>query len=100
MEKKREAKSSVFTMALLGQLKQETGVFVRLHTTFSPLFFYFSFLKLPDSLMEKLNLSRTLTECSSINKYRPRIHTYIHTYFIGSSPRGFSESILHYILYG
>ena len=21
---------------------------------------------------------------------------YIHTYFIGSSPRGFSESILHY----
>ena len=23
-------------------------------------------------------------------------HTYIHTYFIGSSPRGFSESILHY----
>ena len=22
--------------------------------------------------------------------------TYIHTYFIGSSPRGFSESILHY----
>ena len=24
------------------------------------------------------------------------IHTYIHTYFIGSSPRGFSESILHY----
>ena len=73
MEKKREAKSSVFTMALLGQLKQETGVFVRLHTTFSPLFFYFSFLKLPDSLMKKLNLSRTLTECSSINKYQPRI---------------------------
>ena len=73
MEKKREAKSSVFTMELLGQLKQETGVFVRLHTTFSPLFVYFSFLKLPDSLMEKLNLSRTLTECSSINKYRPRI---------------------------
>ena len=25
-----------------------------------------------------------------------KIHTYIHTYFIGSSPRGFSESILHY----
>ena len=73
MEKKREAKSSVFTMELLGQLKQETGVFVRLHTTFSPLFHHFSFLKLPDSLMEKLNLSRTLTECSSINKYRPRI---------------------------
>ena len=24
------------------------------------------------------------------------VHTYIHTYFIGSSPRGFSESILHY----
>ena len=24
------------------------------------------------------------------------LHTYIHTYFIGSSPRGFSESILHY----
>ena len=24
------------------------------------------------------------------------IHTYIHTYFIGSSPRRFSESILHY----
>ena len=24
------------------------------------------------------------------------IHTYIHTYLIGSSPRGFSESILHY----
>ena len=24
------------------------------------------------------------------------IHTYIHTYFIGSSPRGFSELILHY----
>ena len=24
------------------------------------------------------------------------IHTYIHTYFIGSSPRGFSESILRY----
>ena len=24
------------------------------------------------------------------------IHTYIHTSFIGSSPRGFSESILHY----
>ena len=24
------------------------------------------------------------------------IHTYTHTYFIGSSPRGFSESILHY----
>ena len=23
-------------------------------------------------------------------------YTYIHTYFIGSSPRGFSESILHY----
>ena len=23
-------------------------------------------------------------------------NTYIHTYFIGSSPRGFSESILHY----
>lgn len=73
MEKKREAKSSVFTMELLGQLKPETGVFVRLHTTFSPLFHHFSFLKLPDSLMEKLNLSRTLTECSSINKYRPRI---------------------------
>lgn len=72
MEKKREAKSSVFTMELLGQLKQETGVFVRLHT-FSPLFHHFSFLKLPDSLMEKLNLSRILTECSSINKYRPRI---------------------------
>ena len=26
----------------------------------------------------------------------PLLHTYIHTYFIGSSPRGFSESILHY----
>ena len=26
----------------------------------------------------------------------PIVHTYIHTYFIGSSPRGFSESILHY----
>ena len=24
------------------------------------------------------------------------VHTYIHTYLIGSSPRGFSESILHY----
>ena len=32
-------------------------------------------------------------------KIAEKIHpkdTYIHTYFIGSSPRGFSESILHY----
>ena len=28
--------------------------------------------------------------------YTLELHTYIHTYFIGSSPRGFSESILHY----
>ena len=55
-----------------GPTKQETGVFVRLQTTFSPIFVYFSFLKSPDSLMEKLTLSRTLTECSSINIYRPR----------------------------
>ena len=31
--------------------------------------------------------------CMAVYGY---VHTYIHTYFIGSSPRGFSESILHY----
>ena len=31
-----------------------------------------------------------------IASWTGNIHTYIHTYFIGSSPRGFSESILHY----
>ena len=30
------------------------------------------------------------------NSFSKFIFTYIHTYFIGSSPRGFSESILHY----
>ena len=37
--------------------------------------------------------------CWSKNKIIPsnlHVNTYIHTYFIGSSPRGFSESILHY----
>ena len=29
-------------------------------------------------------------------KQKYDFNSYIHTYFIGSSPRGFSESILHY----
>ena len=33
---------------------------------------------------------------SRMSRFIHGINTYIHTYFIGSSPRGFSESILHY----
>ena len=44
-----------------------------------------------DEVDGRLSFSLTSLEASSVCS-----PAYIHTYFIGSSPRGFSESILHY----
>ena len=41
------------------------------------------------------HFSQNMIYCG-IKRRRKDANTYIHTYFIGSSPRGFSESILHY----